>query len=43
MDRDRPYLVLRSLVALWQTVTTLTFLLVEPFPRHVVAPDSRSG
>jgi hypothetical protein len=34
MDRDGPYIVLRGLVALWQTVATLTLLTVDPFPRH---------
>lgn len=34
MDRDGPYIVVRGLVALWQTVVTLTVLVVEPFPRH---------
>ena len=43
MDRDGPYLVLRGLVALWQTVATLSFLVVEPFPRHVLRPSSRCG
>ena len=43
MDRDGPYLVLRGLAALWQTVATLTFLIVESFPRHVFAPRSRCG
>jgi len=43
MDRDGPYLVLRGLVALWQTVATLTFLIVEPFPRHLFVPRSRCG
>lgn len=43
MDRDGPYLVLRGLAALWQTVATLTLLVVEPFPRHVDAPPNRCG
>jgi hypothetical protein len=33
-DLDGPYLILRGLSALIQTVATLTFLLVCPFPRH---------
>ena len=41
MDRNGPYRVLRGLAALWQTVATLTFLIVESFPRHVFAPRSR--
>ncbi|MDQ4074817.1 MAG: transposase [Chloroflexota bacterium] len=32
MDRDGPYLVLRGLHALWQTVATLSLLAIEPFP-----------
>jgi hypothetical protein len=32
MDRDGPYLLLRGLQAVWQTVATLTLLAVEPFP-----------
>ena len=43
MDRDGSYLVLRGLVALWPPVATLTFLIVESFPRHVFAPRSRCG
>ena len=43
MDRDGPYLVLRGLVALWQTIATLTFLVVDPFPRHMFIPRSRCG
>lgn len=38
MDRDGPYILLRGLAALWQTVATLTFLAVEPFPRHAFSP-----
>ncbi len=43
MDRDGPYLVLRGLAALWQTVATLTFLVVEPFPRQLFVPLNRCG
>ena len=43
MDRDGPYLVLRGLSALWQTVATLTFLVVDPFPRHMFIPRRRCG
>lgn len=32
-DLDGPYLVLRGLSALFQTVATLTFLAICPFPR----------
>jgi hypothetical protein len=34
MDRDGPYLVLRGLHAVWQTIATLTLLVIEPFPHH---------
>jgi hypothetical protein len=32
IDRDGPYIVLRGLSAVWQTVATLTLLAVHPFP-----------
>ena len=32
IDRDGPYILLRGLQAVWQTVATLTLLLLEPFP-----------
>ena len=31
-DRDGPYIVLRGLGAVWQTVATLTLLAISPFP-----------
>ncbi|MBA3947187.1 MAG: hypothetical protein H0X37_21830 [Herpetosiphonaceae bacterium] len=34
IDRDGPYLLLRGLQAVWQTVATLTLMLIEPFPHH---------
>lgn len=34
IDRDGPYLLLRGLGAVWQTVATLTHLALHPFPRH---------
>jgi hypothetical protein len=33
-DRDGPYILLRGLHAVWQTVATLTLLALEPFPHH---------
>ena len=33
-DPNGAYLLLRGLQAVWQTVATLTLLLVEPFPHH---------
>ena len=38
IDRDGPYLLLRGLQAVWQTVATLTLLALEPFPHHTFAP-----
>jgi hypothetical protein len=38
IDRDGPYILLRGLQAVWQTVATLTLLALEPFPHHVFAP-----
>lgn len=35
-DLDGPYLVLRGLSAIFQTVATITFLAICPFPRQVV-------
>jgi Transposase DDE domain len=34
MDRDGPYILVRGLAAIWQTVATLTLLMREPFPHH---------
>lgn len=34
-DLDGPYLVLRGLVAIFQTAVTLSFLTLHPFPRPV--------
>jgi hypothetical protein len=34
IDRDGPYILLRGLRAVWQTVATLTWLALEPFPHH---------
>ncbi len=38
IDRDGPYILLRGLQAVWQTVATLTLLTLQPFPHHVFAP-----
>lgn len=38
IDRDGPYLVLRGISALWQTVVTLSWAAIEPFPHHLFAP-----
>jgi hypothetical protein len=35
LDRDGPYILLRGLQAVWQTVAALTLLTLKPFPRHV--------
>ena len=37
-DRDGPYILLRGLQAVWQTVATLTLLVLEPFPHHAFEP-----
>lgn len=34
IDRDGPYLLLRGLSAVWQTLATLTHLALHPFPNH---------
>lgn len=34
IDRDGPYLLLRGLSAVWQTLATLTHLALHPFPHH---------
>ena len=38
IDRDGPYILLRGLQAVWQTVATLTLLALKPFPHHAFAP-----
>ena len=38
IDRDGPYIVLRGLQAVWQTVATLTLLALEPFPHDAFVP-----
>ncbi|MDQ3707547.1 MAG: hypothetical protein M3437_20425 [Chloroflexota bacterium] len=38
IDRDGPYLLLRGLQAVWQTVATLSLLVLEPFPHNAFAP-----
>jgi hypothetical protein len=38
IDRDGPYLVLRGLMALWQTLVTLSWAAIEPFPHRLFAP-----
>jgi len=34
-DRDGPYLLLRGLSAVWQTVATLSWTAIQPFPHHL--------
>ena len=34
-DRDGPYILLRGLSAVWQSATTLSWLAIQPFPRHL--------
>jgi hypothetical protein len=38
IDRDGPYILLRGLQAVWQTVATLTLLALQPFPHHAFEP-----
>lgn len=38
IDRDGPYILLRGLQAVWQTVATLTLLMLEPFPHDAFVP-----
>jgi hypothetical protein len=34
-DRDGPYILLRGLSAVWQTVATLSLTAIQPFPHHL--------
>ena len=34
-DRDGPYILLRGLSAVWQSVATLSWLAIQPFPHHL--------
>lgn len=45
IDRDGPYLLLRGLSAVWQTVATLTHLALHPFPHQAFlsVQDQRCG
>lgn len=45
IDRDGPYLLLRGLSAIWQTLATLTHLALHPFPHHAFLSheDQRCG
>jgi hypothetical protein len=38
-DRDGPYILLRGLSAVWQSVATLSWLAVQPFPHHLFGDD----
>ena len=38
IDRDGPYILLRGLQAVWQTVATLTLTALQPFPHHAFEP-----
>jgi hypothetical protein len=37
-DRDGPYILLRGLSAVWQTVATLSWTAIQPFPHHLFHP-----
>jgi len=34
-DRDGPYILLRGLSTVWQTVATLSWTAIQPFPYHL--------
>jgi hypothetical protein len=34
-DRDGPYILLRGLSAVWQSMATLSWLTIQPFPHHL--------
>lgn len=34
-DRDGPYILLRRLSAVWQSMATLSWLAIQPFPHHL--------
>ncbi len=38
MDRDGPYILLRGLQVVWQTVATLTLFIIVPFPHDAFEP-----
>jgi hypothetical protein len=38
-DRDGPYILLRGLSAVWQSVATLSWLAIQPFPHHLFEGD----
>jgi hypothetical protein len=38
-DRDGPYILLRGLSAVWQSVAALSWLAIQPFPHHLFGGD----
>jgi hypothetical protein len=38
-DRNGPYILLRGLSAVWQTVATLSWTAIQPFPHHLFQRD----
>jgi hypothetical protein len=42
-DRDGPYLLLRGLSAVWQTVATLSWAKLQPFPHRLFADHGSYG
>lgn len=38
-DRNGPYILLRGLSAIWQTVATLSWTAIQPFPHHLFLQD----
>jgi hypothetical protein len=42
-DRDGPYILLRGLSAVYQTVATLSWTAVQPFPHQLFQAKARYG
>jgi hypothetical protein len=42
-DRDGPYILLRGLSAVYQTVATLSWAAIQPFPHHLFHENVRYG
>lgn len=42
-DRDGPYILLRGLSAVYQTVATLSWTFIQPFPHHLFQEKLRCG
>ncbi|MFZ1041337.1 MAG: hypothetical protein WAN58_08500, partial [Anaerolineales bacterium] len=42
-DRDGPYILLRGLSAIFQTLATLSLANIQPFPHHLFQENVRCG